>query len=118
MEGGMRILTRAEWRAEGERLFGIPIRRWQLICPACGTVQSGQELLDAGVSLETVRGALGYSCIGRFVPGKGCNWTLGGLLRIHELEVIDDEGKKHPQFEMATPEAIAAFQARKKEFAS
>jgi hypothetical protein len=70
-------------------------------CPRCGTVQSGQELIDAGVgkTFEDVQPYLGFSCIGRFTKDKGCNWTLGGLFQIHKIEVITDDGEIYPCFE-------------------
>jgi hypothetical protein len=40
--------------------------------------------------------------------GKPCNWTLGGLFRTHTLEVVTPDGKKHPRFEVATPEQAQA----------
>ena len=46
-------------------------------------------------------GVVYFSCIGRWVPGIGCDWTLGGLLRIHTLEVINGQGDKIPVFEFA-----------------
>lgn len=75
-------------------------------CPRCGTVQSAQELIDAGAGddFESVQGYLGFSCVGRFDDSKGCDWTLGGLLRIHTLEVIDVDGKRYPHFEAAMRE--------------
>lgn len=98
---GRRQMTRADWLAEGARRFGMPARRWKFVCPSCGTVQTGQMLLDAGLSLENVSTQIGFSCIGRHVRGLGCDWTLGGLLQIHTLEVIDEQGKAHPTFEFA-----------------
>lgn len=69
-------------------------------CPACKTLQSGNDLVRAtGLSREEVQKWLGYSCIGRFNEEvKGCDWTLGGLLQIHELEVLTDDGNVHPHF--------------------
>ena len=88
------------------------------VCPMCGTVHSGNDLIAAGAgeSFEDIEGFLGFSCVGRWThnrppPGKdkkgtqdGCNWTLGGLFSFHELEVETEDGKKHPRFEPATPE--------------
>lgn len=86
------------------------------ICPVCATVQSARDLIaaGAGTSFDEVGKYLGFSCIGRFTdagphksgasPGRGCNWTLGGLLHVHTLEVIDHNGKRQPHFHVATPE--------------
>jgi hypothetical protein len=69
-------------------------------CPRCKTIQSGQDLIDAGAgaSFEDIKIYLGFSCVGRFDKAKGCDWTLGGLFKIHEFEVVDDKGVHHPMF--------------------
>ena len=95
-------------------------------CPACGTVQSGRSLIDAGAgeTFDSVERYVAGSCIGRFngagsadfknrspAPGKqGCNWTLGGLLQIHELVVQTPDGDR-PCFVVATPEEAQALEA-------
>jgi hypothetical protein len=90
-------------------------------CVMCGTIQSGRSLIAAGAgkSWEEVERFVGFSCVGRFTnagpykrgtpPGSGCNWTLGGLFRLHKLEVVDEEGKSHPRFEIATPAEAQAL---------
>ena len=86
-----------------------------LVCPRCGTVQSGRSLMAAGAgeTFDDVEKYLGFSCVGRFTgapsprkepDGKPCNWTLGGLFQLHTLEVVTPDGKRHPRFEPATPE--------------
>lgn len=91
-------------------------------CPVCGTVQSIASLSKAGVPAK-VENYLGFSCEGRFTGAgpwpsskakgeradsrraiRGCDWTLGGLLRIHDLTVIKPDGSEHPSFVLATPE--------------
>lgn len=93
------------------------------ICPVCKTPQSAADLIAAGAgeNFDSVETYLGFSCVGRWLnagsgltpKGKvkkkepasyGCNWTLGGLFQLHELEVVDDEGKAHPRFVPASPE--------------
>lgn len=96
-----------------------------LVCPMCGTVQSASDLIDAGAGedFDQVEKYLGFSCIGRFTgapaprkrpDGRSCNWTLGGLFALHKLEVITEDGKRHPSFEPATKEqAQQHLQAQK-----
>ena len=111
----MKQMTQDEFYAEAKRRFGPKARDWKFVCPACGTIHSIQQYFDAGLSQEAVHGVVGYSCIGRFTGqgdagisahhrgepwDKGCNWTLGGLLRIHTLEVLI-EGRPRPCFELA-----------------
>ena len=85
-------------------------------CPICATVQSMRSLIKAGAgeTEDEVEKFVGFSCVGRFSnagphkpgtkPGKGCDWTLGGVFRVHTLEVETPDGKVHPRFEIATPE--------------
>jgi hypothetical protein len=42
------------------------------------------------------------------VPGRGCDWTLGGLIGFSRLIVITPNGGRHPRFEPATPEEAQA----------
>lgn len=92
------------------------------ICPMCGTVQSAADLIAAGAgkSFDEVERFLAFSCVGRWtgagspraVPdGKPCNWTLGGLLSTHTLEVVTPDGKKHPRFQVASAEQAKAHLA-------
>ena len=120
----MRTVTRDEYVA-ALKSQGEPIERACLVCPACGSVQCAQDLIDAGAgkTFDEIQGYLGFSCVGRFTHGLpppaekgtqyGCNWTLGGLFQIHELEVIDDEGVHHVRFEVATPEQAKEHLAKR-----
>jgi hypothetical protein len=85
---------------------GVPIEHVALKCPICKTIQSGTDLIAAGAGndFDAVEKYLGFSCVGRFTQSAGCDWTLGGLFQLHELEVVTPDGKKHPRFELATPE--------------
>lgn len=93
-----------------------------MICPMCGTLQTGNDLIRAGAgkTFDDVEKFLGFSCVGRFTgagsprkepDGKPCNWTLGGLFSTHKLEVVTPDGEKHPRFEVATPEQAQAHLA-------
>lgn len=104
---------------------GVPKEHMAFKCPVCGTIQSGADLIkaEAGKTFDEVQGFLGFSCIGRFTgagehkrgeaSGRGCNWTLGGLLHLHELEVITEDGEHHPRFVLATPEEAQQHMANK-----
>jgi hypothetical protein len=94
---------------------GVERDDFAFICPACKSVQSAKSLIKAGAGddFRSVSKFLGFSCVGRFVgagspskepDGKPCNWSLGGLLHLHELEVIDEDGEAHMTFEPATAE--------------
>jgi len=98
-------------------------------CPVCGTVQSMASLVAVGVPAENAEDYIGFSCEGRFSGSgpwpsrmdeseaaatrrkvRGCDWTLGGLFKIHRLEVVA-LGKAHPMFEAATKEEACALKA-------
>lgn len=98
---------------------GVPIEHVAMKCPMCGTIQSATDLIraGAGADMDAVEKYLGFACIGRFTnagPFKsgssqvGCDWTLGGLFQLHRLEVVTPDGKRHPRFEMASPEVAQA----------
>ena len=59
------------------------------------------EKEEAGVKKEDVGKFIGYSCIGRFDKNKGCDWSLGGLLKIHEIEIISTDGEHCKHFDLA-----------------
>lgn len=89
-------------------------------CVICGTVQSMALLAKAGVPADKQESYVGFSCVGRFTnagawkkndkPGRGCDWTLGGLFRLHKLEVLNAEGKAQPIFEIAIAEEAQALE--------
>ena len=107
-------MTQEEWWDEGVSLYGDDFSDWELICPACGTVQKPKDFLDMGMSKEESVPYVGFSCIGRFEKStKGCDWTLGGLFQIHELEIVTDTGHKSAFFEFATEENIEKYKERR-----
>lgn len=87
-----------DWVTELKRRFGNDAKQWKFVCPACGQIQSIQNFIDN--KIEKPEGKVYSSCIGRWVKGRGCDWTLGGLLKINKLTVIYN-GNPTPVFEMA-----------------
>jgi hypothetical protein len=129
----MRRITIAEFHAELKAQGVSSNDDIAFKCPMCGTIQSGRDLIatGAGTNFDDVEKYVGFSCVGRFTDapapraepdGKPCNWTLGGLFKLHKLEVIDADGRAHPRFELATPEEaqshVAKTQARLGELAA
>jgi len=119
----MTIYTLAEFHA-ALKAQGVPSSlHCVFICPMCGTLQSMQDLIDAGAgqTQEEVEPYTGFSCIGRFTHNQppplekgtqnGCNWTLGGLFSLHTTTVVTEDGQKHPRFDLATPEQAQAHYA-------
>jgi hypothetical protein len=98
---------------------GLPREHLAFKCVMCGTVQSTASFAAAGAPGDASERYIGFSCIGRITnagphqknqpPGRGCDWSLGGLFRIHQLEIIDADGKHHPHFELATAEEARAL---------
>ena len=101
-----------------------------LVCPVCGVPQSVASLVRAGAGPERAERMIGFACEGRLTNAgpwpsskdksakarkrrlvRGCDWTLGGLFRIHKLEVMTPDGLAHPRFEIATPEQAKALEA-------
>ena len=109
----MRTITLEQFLSE-LKAQGVPRQHLAFVCPICKTVQSTASLMKAANRDEDyVENYIGFSCIGRWTnagehkeghDGHGCDWTLGGFLHLHELEVIDEQGKHHMRFEIATPE--------------
>jgi hypothetical protein len=108
----MKSVTPQEFKESLDKQ-GVPREPLAFFCPACGTIQSATDLIKAGAGkdFEAVVGYLGFSCVGRFLKagpprkdkdGKPCNWTLGGLFRIHKYEVVTEDGERHPHFEPAS----------------
>lgn len=102
-----RTITVDQFKAE-LMAQGVPREHFAVVCVSCGTPQSRQDFVDAGIhpTIEESQKHWGFSCIGRWKQaGKGCDWTLGGLFTIHTLEITQEgEEKPFPCFEPATPE--------------
>lgn len=125
----MRTITLAQFHAEMEAQGVKHIEEVAFICPRCKTIQSAADLMKAGAgnSVYDVEKYLGFSCVGRFTGAKSprkkpdgnpCDWTLGGLFGLHELEVVTPDGKHHRSFELATPEQAQLHAQREEEGAA
>lgn len=111
-----RTITLAQFKTELQAQ-DVPREHFAVKCVQCGTIQTRQDFVDAEIhpTIEESHRHWGFSCIGRWVKGVGCDWTLGGLFTIHTLEIIpEQEGEKpFPCFEPASrEEAQAHFRKR------
>ena len=88
-----------DWEKIATEKFGSDPKKWQFKCPSCGGVQTLSDFIENKV--PEPGGKFYFSCIGRWVKDRGCDWTLGGLFQIHTTEVIPKEGKPVPVFEFA-----------------
>ena len=125
----VRKITLDEFLAE-LKLQGVGTKGMDYVfkCPICGTIQSARSLMQAGVNKEDLEKYIGFSCIGRFTgvgsykkgtpPGKGCDWTLGGLFHFHKLEIVDREETVHMRFEPATPEEAQQLKSELEELST
>lgn len=115
----MRRISEGEYHAELKSQKVDQLEDLAFVCPMCGTVQSARDFMEAGLgrSLDDVWPQLGFQCIGRWKgapaprrepDGRPCNWTLGGFLQLHTLEVVDARGRKHPSFEPASADQAHA----------
>lgn len=96
-----RIISLDQFLSEAKEKFGEDPKNWLFICPVCKTIQGYYDFKKVGLEDDKILKYIAFSCIGRFTDDKGCDWTLGGFLQIHKLEVMDDEGEHHPRFEFA-----------------
>lgn len=95
---GKDVLLYDAWIEELHKRFGKDPKNWKFKCPSCGHVQSIKDFIDHGI--ESPEAKVYRNCIGRYVKGNGCDWTLGGLLSINRVTVVKDL-QAFPVFEMA-----------------
>jgi hypothetical protein len=122
----MRTITLEQLHKELQAQGVGSCEHFAFVCVACGTIQSGQDFINAGAgrTFQEVLKYVGFSCVGRFTEagppvsfeaspceGRGCNWTLGGLFHIHKLEIVTPEGDHCALFEPATPQEAQAHEA-------
>lgn len=98
----------AEYAAQADKIEDVVF-----VCPQCRTLQSGRDFINAGIGdeMDDLQYRLGTACIGRFVNGKGCDLTLGGL-QVHTLSIITPDGEAVPHFELAGVKEAAEHRAR------
>jgi hypothetical protein len=82
------IIFYDDWVAKGIELFGDNRKEWRFKCPVCGNIQSANDFIHFGI--EEPESKIYFSCIGRWVKGTGCDYTLGGLLKANMHYVIKD----------------------------
>lgn len=111
------LMTAKEY-GEALQAQGLPRHYTAVVCPRCGTAQTAHDFIRAGVGKNVAEVAehLGTSCIGRFTgapvarkppDGEPCNWTLDGMLQLHDFAVMED-GVAYPMFAPATPDMAKA----------
>lgn len=86
-------MTTEDFTKEATKRFGTDPMNWKFKCPSCGYIASAQDYKDAGAH----SGHVGFSCIGRYLPGDcqeaftggpgPCNYAGGGLIGINPVEI-------------------------------
>lgn len=113
-----------EWGAfleEGAKRFGANREDWRFQCPACGHVQSIGDFMKRHPDAKRpeVAAWIFFNCEGRYDRSVGCNWSLGGLLHIHErtLTKTGTEADNCPVFlfDGETPSATPFYTPREKQ---
>lgn len=104
-KAGPRQMDREQWLARGRELYGDDPRTWKFRCVRCGNVQSHESVKARNPEIGDTSSWIFFACEGRRTQGVGCDWSLGGLFRLHRLEVRDTrpEAKEEwvPCFEFA-----------------
>jgi hypothetical protein len=97
-------LSKDEWKAEGQKLFGVDFKCWKFVCPSCGVTTEASEWIEANAN-----NMIAFSCIGRTKektndafdgPQKQpCNYAGGGLIRLNPVTVIEKDGSEIDAFD-------------------
>lgn len=127
MSESIRYLTLTELQDELKKQGVEDSHDYAVVCPMCGDPQSIRSLMiKGGLTESEARERIGFSCVGRVTgsgpykkdthdPGTGCDWSLGGLLKMHTLEIMPElgsqDGETAPFFEPATPEQAQTLRA-------
>ncbi|WP_193200837.1 VVA0879 family protein [Nostoc sp. MG11] len=104
-------MTRNEWLAQGQKLFGKDKMQWKFKCPCCGHIATVQDYKKAGAPssavgfscLEKFRSAeaaaLTFRCVGRWLEVRKeafdnkdkrkipCNYAGGGLINLNPVDI-------------------------------
>ena len=82
-------------------------------CPSCGHVQSVNSLMKNNHDLTKEDACLtAFSrCEGRINKDRGCDWTLYGLLQIHNMIILNEDGGKIPAFDFADKKVMSIVES-------
>ena len=92
------IVNYEDWLTELKKRFGNDAKNWAFKCPSCGNIQTANDFIKH--KIDEPESKVYYNCIGRYVKGVGCDWSLGGFFNINKVSVMKD-AKIFPVFEMA-----------------
>lgn len=99
MDEQPQVMTEAEWRSLGERLFGADTSRWRFRCPTCGTAMSvdlARAMPEESKARLRGKWAPEQECVGRYLAGQGCDWCAYGLFSGPFF--VERDGNRTPVF--------------------
>lgn len=83
-------MTKDEWLALGEELFGTDRYTWKFRCPACGNVMSVERgMREFGDAIAAKNWRPESECIGRYTEDVACDWCAYGLFSGPNFVAID-----------------------------
>lgn len=111
-------IFKAEWEAEGRKLFGDDFMKWRFKCPVCkhvATVEDYRAFKEQGATPDSATN----ECIGRYLPKEQrggfsrdhsnpkvkspCDYAGYGFFRLSPVEVETEDGKVISSFAFAEP---------------
>ncbi len=97
-------VTEEEWFAKARELFGENQDNWTFVCPACGhemsIVKARTQYPEHLPKMRQSDLKIECECIGRAVPGLGCDWCAYGLFN-GPVFVKRQNGNETPCFDFA-----------------
>lgn len=89
----MITVTKKDWLTIARKYYKSD-KDYEFKCASCGNKQSINSVKNNNpdLTVEEISNFISCNCEGRHNDKIDCDWTLGGLLKIHELEVLDENG--------------------------
>jgi len=108
----MLLIKEADWRNVALQHYK-DVKGIEFECPSCKHKQSINSIMKNNSKLteQEVRDFIAVNCEGRSTKGKGCDWTLGGLFQIHDVEVLKEDGSKYGVFNFSKKKVMADLEA-------
>jgi hypothetical protein len=82
-----RRISNKEFGDEARRRFGPDRGSWRFICPVCKHEEPARSWMEVGHPSSA-----GFSCIGRWVRRRGCDYAGGGFFKLNPNIVLWDDG--------------------------
>lgn len=98
----MIVVKESDWRRIGQKYY-LDVKDFEFICPVCKHKQSVNSIMknNSNLTEKEVRDFITCECEGRHTENKGCDWCLYGLFQVHNLEILQEDGKRFNVFDFA-----------------